>query len=312
MQSVNDIKWKKGMNVGELINQFGKAGFQGIELSRAAEIIAKMKRDKAKIFVTFTSNMITSGMRGFFAQLVKLGMIDVIITTAGGIEEDIMRAMGEKFLITNFNADDIELHEKGLNRIGNLLISNDSYAKFEDTFTGMLEDIYKKEKRITPSKLLNEIGKKLKDEDSFLYQAAKHNVPIFCPAITDGSIGFHLYFFQQNHEDFIVDDIKDFKNMMTSTSWDERKGVIALGGGVAKHYAILITMISGGFDYGVYITTMTPFDGSLSGASTDEAKSWGKIKDDADATTIVGDATVFFPLAMTKALDILAEEGIIK
>jgi deoxyhypusine synthase len=309
MEHVDDLLWKKGIDVTEFVRKLGRTGYQGIELARAADIIAKMKREGAKIFITFTSNMVTSGMRGFFAQLVKLGMVDVIITTAGGIEEDVMRATGENFFITNFNADDIELHEKGLNRIGNLLISNDSYARFEDTFTGMLEKIYRKQKRIMVWELLREIGGMLSDEHSILCQAAKADVPIFCPALTDGSIGFHLFFFQQKHEDFIVDSVMDFKQMLTCTSFDEKKGIIALGGGVAKHYAILITLINGGFDYGVYITTQTPYDGSLSGASTDEAKSWGKLKDNADAVTITGDATVYFPLAMMRALERLSEEG---
>ncbi len=311
MEHIDDLVWKQGIDVTSFVKSLGKTGYQGIELAKAAEIIAKMKRDGAKIFVTFTSNMVTSGMRGFFAQLIRLGMIDVIITSAGGIEEDIMRATGEKFFITNFNADDIELHEKGMNRVGNLLISNDSYERFEDTFTAMLEKIYKRKKRLTAWELLREIGLMLDDENSILCQAAKAEIPVFCPAITDGSIGFHLFFFQQNHDDFIVDVVKDFKQMLTCTSFDDKKGIIALGGGAAKHYAILITLISGGFDYGLYITTQTPYDGSLSGASTDEAKSWGKIKDDADAVTIVGDATVYFPLAMMRALEQLSEEGLI-
>ncbi|RLE43207.1 deoxyhypusine synthase [Candidatus Woesearchaeota archaeon] len=312
MDIVKDLKWKKGIKLDRFVAGLANTGYQGVELGRASEVIVKMKRDKAKIFMTFTSNMVTSGLRGFFAQLIKLGMVDVIITTVGGIEEDIMRATGEKFMITSFNADDVELYEKGMNRIGNLLVSNDSYARFEDTLTKMLGEIYKKKKRIKPSELFREIGLMLNDKDSLLYQAAHNNVPIFCPAITDGAFGFHLFFFQQNHDDFIVDIVKDFSDMLTCTSYDERKGIIALGGGVSKHYAILITLINGGFDYGVYITSQTPYDGSMSGATTDEAKSWGKIKDNADAVTVIGDATVYFPLAMMRALEVLSREGLIK
>ncbi len=312
MEVVKDIKWKKGIRLKDFVAQLANTGYQAVEIGRATDVIVKMKRDKAKIFVTFTSNMMTSGLRGFFAQLVKLKMVNVIITTVGGIEEDIMRATGEKFIISSFNADDVELYEKGLNRIGNLLVSNDSYARFEDTLTQMLKKIYEKKKRIKPSELFKEIGCMLKDKDSLLYQAARNNVPLFCPAVTDGAFGFHLFFFQQNHDDFIVDVVKDFNDMLTCTSYDERKGIIALGGGVSKHYAILITLINGGFDYGVYITSQTPYDGSMSGATTDEAKSWGKIKDNADAVTVIGDATVYFPLVMMRALEELSEEGLIK
>ena len=312
METVDDLKWEKGMKLDAFVTRLAKTGFQGVELGRASELIVKMKLDGAKLFLTFTSNMVTSGLRGFFAQLVRLGMVDVIITTVGGIEEDIMKATGEKFAISSFGADDVQLYEEGLNRIGNLLISNDCYARFEDKFTEMLGEIYKKHKRIKTNELLREVGLLLKDEDSILFQAAKRSVPIFCPAITDGSFGFHLYFFQQNHPDFIVDVIKDFDDMLACTSFDDKRGIIALGGGVSKHYAILVTLINGGFDYGVYINSQGAFDGSLSGATTDEAKSWGKLKDNADAVTIVGDATLYFPLAMMMALETLEKEGLVK
>ena len=81
-----------------------------------------MKKDNATIFLTFTSNMVTSGLRGFFAQLISLKIHNIIVTTVGGIEEDIMRANGEKFIVGRFDSDDVELHEKGLNRVGNLFV----------------------------------------------------------------------------------------------------------------------------------------------------------------------------------------------
>src|SRR5210317_1960747 len=111
MEYVKDIKWKPGMKMEEFTSMLGRVGFQSIELIRAAEAIAKMKREGAKIHLTFTSNMVTSGLRGLFAQLIKLGMVDIIVTTVGGIEEDIMRAKGEKFIIGSFNSDDVANHE---------------------------------------------------------------------------------------------------------------------------------------------------------------------------------------------------------
>lgn len=311
MEEVIDILWEKDTKVKDLVQKLGSVGFQSVRLGRASEIMAKMKRDSAKIFLTFTSNMVTSGLRGFFAQLIKLKMADVIITTVGGIEEDIMKAKGDKFLVTTFYSDDIALHEKGMNRIGNLLISNDSYMKFEYEITKILEKIFEKKKRLSVSELLHEIGLTLDDENSILYQAAKNNIPIFCPAITDGAFGFHLFMLQQDHPEFIVDVVKDFYNILNTTSYDEKKGIIALGGGVSKHHAILAGMINGGMDYAVYMTTAHETSGSVGGATTNEAKSWGKIKDSSDAVTVNGDVSILFPLAMMKTLDTLSEEGLI-
>jgi len=311
MEKVKDLLWEPGMDVKELVDKLGKVGFQSVALARASDIIVKMKREGVKIFFTFTSNMLTSGLRGFFAQLIKLGMADVVVTTIGGLEEDIMKALGEEFLIGTFRSDDVALHERGMNRVGNLLIPNDSYVKFESSIKPMLKKLYKKQKRWSGVELLREIGLMLDDKNSVLYQAAQKGVPVFCPAITDGAFGFHLFMFQQEHPDFVLDVVRDFRDLIGSTSYDEKKGIIALGGGVAKHHAILGLMINGGADYAVYITTARETSGSLSAATTDEAKSWGKISDNADAVTVNGEVSVLFPLAMVKALETLRKEKLV-
>ena len=308
---VQDFKWKKGISVKEMVGSFKHLGFQSIELSRASDVIVKMKKNNAKVFLTFTSNMVTSGLRGFFAQIIKLGMADVVVTTVGGLEEDIMKGIGEKFEIGKFEADDVELHEQGVNRVGNLYINTEAYMNFEDYINPILHKLYMKKKRWACSDLFKEIGLMLEDEDSILYQAARKDVPIFCPAITDGAFGFHLYLFQQNHPDFIVDVVQDFGNILLCTSHDEKKGVIALGGSISKHHAILCTLLNGGAEYAVYLTTAHKTSGSMSGATTNEAKSWGKVKDDSDIATVIGDVTFTFPLAMINALEVLDGEGLL-
>ncbi len=311
MAFVQDFTWKHGVTVKELVDKYGAIGYQSVELARAKDSIVKMKKASSKIFLTFTSNMVTSGLRGFFAQLIKLGMADVIVTTAGAIEEDIMKAMGERFPIGTFSMDDVELHERGDNRVGNLVITNESYCQLESKLLPMLDKIYSKQKRLTVSELLKEIGLQLEDEHSILYQAARHNVPIFCPGITDGSLGFHLFMYQQKHDDFIIDVVKDFKKIVLCTSHDDTKAVIALGGSISKHHAILACLLNGGARYAVYMTTARATSGSMSGATTNEAKSWGKVQDDSDVATVIGDVTITFPIAMIAALEELQAEGLI-
>ena len=311
MQKVKDFKWTKNSKTEDLVDALGNVGFQSIELKKSVDNVIKMKKNGAKIFLTFTSNMVTSGLRGFFAQLIKLGIPDVIVTTVGGLEEDIMKSQGIDFIVGDFNSNDIELNEKGINRVGNLYIPNESYIKFEDLMKPMLTEVYKKKQRIATSELLNELGSQLEDENSILYQAHKNKVPIFCPAITDGSMGFQLYMFQQDNPEFIVDVVKDFSNILFSVSQDDKKGIISLGGSISKHHAILAGVLNGGMDYAIYMTTARPTSGSMSGATTNEAKSWGKVKDVSDVVTVVGDVTINFPLMMTAALEKLSREGLI-
>jgi deoxyhypusine synthase len=255
--------------------------------------------------------MVTSGLRGFFGQLCDMKIPDILVTTSGSIEEDIMKSLGDAFEISNFHADDTALHERGENRVGNIVIHTESYMKFEDKMTEILGNIYEKKRRISSSELLYEIGLQLNDQNSILYQAAKNNIPIYCPGIADSSFGFQLYMFAQKHDDFIVDTIRDMERVTTDLSFDEKKGLISLGGSISKHYAIFAALLSGGFDYAVYMTTSHPQSGSLSGATTQEAKSWGKLKDDAEAATVNGDVCITFPLMMTKVLDDLKKESLI-
>ncbi len=312
MKKVKDFLWKPNMSVKECVDSFGSLGYQAIELNEAVKVVLKMKRAGAKVFLTFTSNMVTSGLRGFFAQLCKLKISNILVTTSGAIEEDIMKSFGEDFELSNFYADDTAMHERGENRVGNLLIRNESYMKFEDKMNEFLSKIYKKQKRISTSELLKEIGLLIEDENSILYQAAKNNIPIYCPGIADSSFGFQLFMFQQKHDDFIVDTIQDMQRVVTDLSFDEKKALISLGGSTSKHYAIFAALLSGGFDYAVYMTTSHASSGSLSGATTQEAKSWGKLKDDAEAATVNGDVCITFPLMMCSVLDKMKEEGLLK
>ncbi len=312
MRKVKDFAWKPDMTVEELVDSFGNLGYQAIELSEAAEVALKMKRSNAKIFLTFTSNMVTSGLRGFFSQLCKLKIPNILVTTSGAIEEDIMKSLGENFEISNFHADDTALHERGENRVGNLVIRNESYMKFEDKMNEYLTKIYEREKRVPVSELLHEIGLLIEDDNSILYQAAKNNIPIYCPGVADSSFGFQLFMFQQKNPDFIVDTIKDMERVVTGLSFDDKKGLISLGGSISKHYAVFAALLSGGFDYAVYMTTSHSSSGSMSGATTQEAKSWGKLKDDAEAATVNGDVCITFPLMMINVLDKLKKEGLLK
>ena len=76
----------------------------------------------------------------------------------------------------------------------------------------------------------------------------------------------------------------------------KKSGAIIIGGGISKHHVIWWNQFKEGLDYAVYLTTAVEYDGSLSGAQTREAISWGKIKEMADHVAVEGDATVTLPI----------------
>lgn len=72
----------------------------------------------------------------------------------------------------------------------------------------------------------------------------------------------------------------------TVMSPPQKRGIVILGGGLAKHHICNANLLAGGADFAVLVNTANEFDGCDSGARTDEAKSWGKIKDTAQAVKV--------------------------
>jgi len=301
MENIRDYRISKGVKVEDLVRQMGSAGFQAERLARGVEVIRKMREEKATIFLTFTANMVASGLRSLFAKMCELRLCDVIITTGGAIEHDFMRSF-EPYHVGDFGMDDGDLRNKGMNRIGNIIVPNDRYVLLEKEIQSLFNKIYAEKRSTNPSEIARELGNATKDKGSFLYWAERNRIPVFSPGITDSAIGLQTYFFKQDHPDFVVDVTGDMKDLADIVLNAKKTGGIILGGGISKHHAIGANIIREGMDYAVYVTTSQPWDGSLSGARTNEAVSWGKIKKRANHVTIDGDATIVFPLLISEFL----------
>ncbi|MBI5228428.1 deoxyhypusine synthase [Candidatus Micrarchaeota archaeon] len=286
----------KDLSTGDF--DFTSTGFQATQISRAVEIIKKMKKEKATIFLSFTSNMVASGLRGLFAELCKEKFIDCIITAGGSLDHDLIKS-AKKYGLGDFMMDDKALHQKSMNRIGNILVPNECYVYLEEFMQDVFSELYEKEKILSPSQIARKIGEKTKS-DSFLYWANKNKIPVFCPGITDSAIGLQAYFFKQKKKDFGIDVTKDMNDLAQLVLNADKTAAIVLGGGISKHHTIAVNILRGGLDYAVYVTTSGPWDGSLSGARTQEAISWGKLKEESKFVTVDCDATIAFPLILSR------------
>ncbi len=128
-------------------------------------------------------------------------------------------------------------------------------------------------------------------------------MPIFVPGVTDGAFGSQLWMFYQTHRDFTIDLLQDEQDLSDLVFDAKKSGAFIIGGGISKHHTIWWNQFKDGLDYTVYITTAVEYDGSLSGAQTREAISWGKIREHSDYITIEGDATVLMPLMVGSLLN---------
>ncbi|KAL1501346.1 hypothetical protein ABEB36_006681 [Hypothenemus hampei] len=329
-------KWSQGVDYNELLESYVRTGFQATNFGLAVEEINKMlscrkntiaedkyidledeftaTRTNCTIFLGYTSNLVSSGLRETIKFLVQHKMVDCIVTTAGGIEEDFIKCLSPTYL-GDFSLDGATLREKGINRIGNLLVPNDNYCSFENWILPIFDTMLKEQKENgtlwTPSKLISRLGQEINNEESIYYWSNKNKIPVFCPALTDGSIGDMMFLHSFRNPGLVVDIIQDLRRLNLMSMKAVNSGVIILGGGVIKHHISNANLMRNGADYAVYVNTGEEFDGSDSGARPDEAKSWGKIKKDATPVKIYADATLVFPLlvAQTFAKEFHSKNG---
>lgn len=296
---IKGYDFEQGFDLDRFITAMAHTGIQATEVARGTEIINMMLDDGAKIYLSMTSNIISSGLREIIAFLVKHGFIDVIVTAAGAVEEDVIKTL-RPFVVGSFYAPGRVLFEQGVGRIGNIFAPYDRYLYFERFMNPFFESIYEKQQELgrplCTHEFTRELGLALDDESSFLYWAARNNVPVFCPALTDGSIGDLFYFQRQKHKDFYLDIVSDHQKIVELALKYEKTGAVVLGGGVPKHYVLNSNIFKDGLDYAVYVTTAQESDASDSGGNQQEAMTWAKLRVNAPNVKIKCEASVVFPL----------------
>ncbi|TQD81177.1 hypothetical protein C1H46_033287 [Malus baccata] len=292
---IEGYDFNQGVNYPRLVSSMVSTGFQASNLGDAIQIVNQMldwsladeaidedcneeERDlkyrksvKCKVFLGFTSNLVSSGIRDTIRYLVEHHMVDVVVSTAGGIEEDLVKCLAPTYR-GDFSLPGALLRSKGLNRIGNLLVPNDNYCKFEDWIIPIFDQM-------------------LKDQTEQAWILFKFNGWL---------TGRHvvLSFFPQPRPDHRL-SARAMNDEAVHAS-PRKTGMIILGGGMPKHHISNANMFRNGADYAVFINTAQEFDGSDSGARPDEAVSWGKIRDSAKTVKVHCDATIAFPLLVAE------------
>lgn len=217
------------LDLDKLIRQLGLTGIMSSNVSKAVNIINKMiswklsdqpdadeddlnrfKNRRTVIYLGFCSSLATGGSRDIIRYLFEHRMISIAVTTAGGIEEDLSKCFEDYSLAQNgVNGAD------GTSEIqGNMSIPLTSRDKFKAFFKKEIRELHLKQdipNKIVfgPSKIIKHLGLKINDPTSICYQAAVNNIPLFCPAFTDGFIGQCLYEYGSEYPGFVVDGCED-------------------------------------------------------------------------------------------------------
>ena len=303
-EKVEGYDFRGEFDFEDMLEAYGTTGFQASHLKEAIDLVKEMQENNDRIFLTFTSNIISSGLRETIAYLVRENFVDVLITSSGSHTEDVIKT-ARPFKMGEWDADEAELRERGINRLGNIYVESDNYVWLESWLNDeFFPDFFDEKKMRTPTEVAEALGKaigedeELEHEDSFLYWASENDIPVFCPALIDAEIGDYMFYYRQEEDSEIgIEILDDWDKLIHEAIESESTGIIAVGDGVPKHQAIMSNLFRGGTDRAIYISTGMEGDGSLSGAPPKEAVSWGKIKEEVrNYTQVEAEATLVLPL----------------
>ncbi|MFQ5980929.1 MAG: deoxyhypusine synthase family protein [Candidatus Heimdallarchaeota archaeon] len=307
LNSVEQILPDRKMNIGALLHQMRKSAFNARRVGISHQVLKDMVADKdCTRFLSLSGALIPAGMRSLLSEIISKKVFDVVVSTGANLTHDLIEILGHQHIRINKRFDDSRLREEGKSRIYDATIEDKAFETLEDWIRKAISKAYEvgKLKSSVPTHiLLQELGQALDNETSILGAAAKANIPIFCPAITDSMLGLHIALLSQEIN-LTMDPCSELQAILEIAFESKKTGALIVGGGVPKNYVLQAMLASGRkLDYGIQITMDRPEHGGLSGASLDEAISWGKVDSKAQIVTVVADATIALPLLLASFID---------
>ncbi|WP_255194622.1 deoxyhypusine synthase [Natronobeatus ordinarius] len=310
-----------GMTVGDLADEYGKAGVGAAGLHEAVSVTEAMFDDDVTVFFGLAGAMAPTGMRRIVSDLIRDGYIDALVTTGANLTHDSIEAIGGKHHHGCAHVEgkterehDETLREEGVDRIYNVYLPQEYFATFEghlrEEVFPVLEAECEEEGSIPISRLTAELGRANAEvnerddvaEDPGIAAAAyEADVPIYCPAVQDSVLGLQAWMYSQTTA-FSLDALGDLTTITDLAFAADEAGAFVVGGGVPKNYVLQTMLVTPrAYDYAVQLTMDPPNTGGLSGATLSEARSWGKLEPDAESASVVGDATITLPLVVAAA-----------
>jgi deoxyhypusine synthase len=291
-------------NIPDFLDSMYHVGVLGAgRLGRATQIVRRMFSDPdCYTILSMSGPMIPGGLRHIVCHLVENGFIDAIVTSGANIVHDLVEAYGGAHYRVPAGKDDYALREAGMGRIADIFVKEEDFEKFEKGIYDFLDGLSNQQRTsLSPSEFLRELGVTVRDNRSIVRQASLHDVPIFSPGLMDSMLGFHLYTYSTTRS-LSLDFVKDLRILGEIIVEQKKTGAIMLGGGLTKHFTMGSTILRGGLDLAVQITLDRPEGGSSGGAPLVEGVSWQKVQTEANFETVIGDATVIFPLMIMGVL----------
>jgi len=303
------IMLEPGMTTDELLSRMEKVSFQGRQIARAVRVWQAALEDDAFVMMGLAGAMTAAGMKTIVRQLIELRYIDCLVSTGANLFHDIYESLGTPHYMGSPDEDDERLFEEGLDRVYDTYADEREFEKI-DEWIGKWANSELEKRPYTTREFLYELGLEVERKSGgkspgILTEAAKHKLPIYCPAIADSSIGIGLASAEDNFLFDLTEDVKETGRLVIDTD----TMVLYCGGGTPKNFIqqteVTAKHLGGdpkGHKYAVQLITDAPHWGGLSGCTFDEAVSWGKIDPAGEKVTVFCDATIALPIAASALL----------
>src|SRR3954447_262452 len=297
-----------GLSADQVLARMERISFQGRNLATAHRIWQKMLQDDVAIFMGMAGALSAGGLRMVVSHLILHRYVDCLVSTGANLYHDLHETRGQHHYVGSPSADDAALAEDRIDRVYDTYASEEEFCSNDNWIADFATTL--ELRPYTTREFLYLLGGHLwttTGRDGILTAAFLANVPIFCPAIADSSIGMGLS--QARHKKAgagyidVIGDIVESANLVIRRP---RTASIVLGGGTPKNFINQASVQAefysdqvGGHRYALQIITDVPHFGGASGSSLEEAESWGKLSADSARVSVQADATIALPLLVS-------------
>src|SRR5450759_3676154 len=300
----------------DLLARMERISFQGRNLATARRIWEKMLGDDCTVFLGMAGALSAGGLRMVVAYLITHRYGDCLVSTGANLYHDLHETRGRHHYLGSPREDDAALQAEHIDRVYDTYAREDEFCENDEWIAAFALTL--EQRPYTSREFIYRLGEYLWNEtgqEGILTAAYKANVPVFCPAIADSSIGMGLSQARHRvptagHID-VIGDIIESANLVIR---HPRTASVVLGGGTPKNFINQASVQAeffddriGGHRYALQIVTDVPHFGGASGSSLEEARSWGKLATDAEQVSVHADATIALPL-LVSALAVSARE----
>jgi deoxyhypusine synthase len=313
---VEPFRVDANLTADEVLSRMERISFQGRSLATAYRIWQKMLESRATIFLGVAGALSAGGLRLLIAHLIQERYVDCFVSTGANLYHDLHEIRGRRHYVGSSAENDSALQEARIDRVYDTYADEEEFCENDEWIADFAVTLERRP--YSTREFLYKLGEHLwreYKEDGILTAAYRANVPIFCPAIADSSLGMGLS--QARHaapgagQIDVIGDIIESANIVIRRP---QTASIVFGGGTPKNFINQASVQAeffddrvGGHRFALQIVTDVPHFGGASGSTLDEAKSWGKIATDAEQVTVHADATIAAPL-LVAALATTCEE----